>query len=47
MCVAFAFGSRSFARDAIVAVGVVLITYVGFTRLLGLQLPPGVLAGLI
>ena len=46
MCVAFAFGSRSFARDALVAVAVVLVTYFGFTRLLGLQLPPGILAGL-
>jgi putative tricarboxylic transport membrane protein len=46
MSVAFAFGSRKFARDGIIALIVVLITYVSFTRLLGLQLPPGILMGI-
>lgn len=46
MSVAFAFGSRKFARDGMIALIVVLITYVSFTRLLGLQLPPGILKGI-
>jgi putative tricarboxylic transport membrane protein len=47
MCVAFAFGSRSFVRDGIVAIILVVLSYVGFTHGLGLQLPPGILAGLL
>ncbi len=47
MCVAFAFGSRKFLRDGIVAVILVVTAYVGFTHGLGLQLPPGILAGLL
>lgn len=47
MCVAFAFGSRSFLRDGIVAIILVVVSYVGFTHGLGLQLPPGILAGLL
>lgn len=47
LCVAFAFGSRRFLRDGIVAIILVVVSYVGFTHGLGLQLPPGILAGLL
>ncbi|WP_119389553.1 tripartite tricarboxylate transporter TctB family protein [Taklimakanibacter lacteus] len=47
MCVAFAFGSRKFLRDGIVAVILALVSYLGFTHGLGLQLPPGILAGIL
>ena len=47
LCVAFAFGSRKFLRDGIVAIILVLVSYLGFTHGLGLQLPPGILAGLL
>jgi putative tricarboxylic transport membrane protein len=43
MAVSFAFGSRRFLRDAAVAVILAAVTYFAFTRLLGLQLPPGFL----
>ena len=47
MCVAFAFGSRSYVRDFIVAVGLAFAAYVGFSYGLGLQLPPGILKGIL
>jgi putative tricarboxylic transport membrane protein len=47
LCVTFAFGSRKFVRDGIVAVILVVVSYLGFTHGLGLQLPPGILAGLL
>jgi putative tricarboxylic transport membrane protein len=47
LCVTFAFGSRKFLRDGLVAVILVLASYLGFTHGLGLQLPPGILAGLL
>lgn len=47
MAVAFAFGSRRFLRDGVVAVILALVTYLAFTRLLGLQLPAGILKGLL
>lgn len=47
LCVTFAFGSRKFIRDGIVAVILALVSYIGFTHGLGLQLPPGILAGLL
>ena len=34
-------------RDGIVAVILVLVSYLGFTHGLGLQLPPGILAGVL
>jgi putative tricarboxylic transport membrane protein len=46
MSVAFAFGSRRYLRDAAIAVGLAAAAYFSFTRLLGLQLPGGPLAGL-
>lgn len=47
MCVTFAFGSRSYVRDLVVALVLALLTYVGFTRALGLQLPAGLLQGIL
>ena len=47
MAVSFAFGSRRFLRDGLVAVILAVVTYLAFTRLLGLQLPPGILKGLL
>ena len=47
MAVAYAFGSRRFLRDAVVAILVAVIVYVGFTRGLHLQLPAGLFAGLV
>ena len=46
-CVAFGFGSRRYVRDAAIAVGLALLVYIGFTRGLNLQLPAGVLAGVL
>jgi putative tricarboxylic transport membrane protein len=45
--VAFAFGSRRYGRDIIVGLLLALFAYVGFTYGLGLQLPPGILKGLL
>ncbi len=47
LCVTIAFGSRRYLRDLAVGAVLVLAAYVGFTRGLGLQLPPGILRGLI
>jgi len=47
MAVSYGFGSRRFLRDGIIAVILALVVYLGFTRGLNLQLPSGVLAGLI
>jgi putative tricarboxylic transport membrane protein len=46
-CVAFAFGSRKYLRDAVVGVLLALVAYVGFKYGLGLQLPPGILEGIL
>jgi putative tricarboxylic transport membrane protein len=46
-CVAIGFGSRRYVRDAVIAIVLALIVYVGFTRGLNLQLPAGVLAGVL
>jgi len=43
MAVTYAFGSRQYLRNAIVAVLVAVMVYAGFTHGLQLQLPPGVL----
>lgn len=43
--VAFALGSRRYLRDLAIGVILAMITYVGFTRGLGLQLPAGIFAG--
>lgn len=44
--VAFAFGSRRYLRDAAIGLGLAAVAFLAFTRLLGLQLPGGLLAGL-
>lgn len=43
--VAFALGSRRYLRDVVTGAVLASITYFGFTRGLGLQLPAGVFAG--
>jgi putative tricarboxylic transport membrane protein len=45
--VAFAFGSRRYGRDVLVGLLLALFAYVGFTYGLGLQLPPGILKGVL
>jgi len=47
LSVAFAFGSRRYGRDILVGLLLVLFAYVGFTYGLGLQLPQGLLKGLL
>ena len=47
MAVAFAFGSRKYIRDLVVALILCIGAYLVFTKLLNLQLPPGILKGLI
>jgi putative tricarboxylic transport membrane protein len=47
LSVAFAFGSRRYLRDVVVAVVLAFVSYLAFTRLLGLQLPAGVLQGIL
>jgi putative tricarboxylic transport membrane protein len=44
--VSFAFGSRRYLRDIIVAIVLAVAVDLCFTRLLGLQLPAGILGGL-
>lgn len=44
---AFAMGSRRVARDAAVGIVIALLLFVGFTRGLDLDLPPGPLDGLL
>lgn len=46
-CVAWGFRSRKPLRDAIVAVLLSLTTYLVFTQLLNLQLPPGIFKGML
>jgi putative tricarboxylic transport membrane protein len=46
VAVAFAFGSRKIVRDVVVGVILSVVTTIGFTHGLGLQLPPGILKGL-
>jgi putative tricarboxylic transport membrane protein len=47
LCVSFAFGSRRYLRDVIVAILLALVSYLGFRHGLGLQLPPGIFAGIL
>jgi putative tricarboxylic transport membrane protein len=44
-CVSFGFGSRRYLRDAIVAIVLAVVAYVGFVHVLGLNLPAGILGG--
>jgi putative tricarboxylic transport membrane protein len=43
MAVTYAFGSRDYLRNVVIAILLAVIVYVGFTRGLRLQLPPGLL----
>jgi putative tricarboxylic transport membrane protein len=47
LCVAYGFGSRNYLRDVVVAVLLSCAAYFTFTKLLNLQLPAGILGGLI
>ena len=47
VCVAYGFGSRRYVRDGVSAIVLAVVVYVGFTRGLDLQLPAGVLAGIL
>ena len=46
-CVAFGFGSRRYLRDAIIAILLATVAYVGFVHGLGLPLPAGILEGVL
>jgi putative tricarboxylic transport membrane protein len=46
-CVAYGFGSRRYLRDAIIAIVLSLVAYVGFVHVLGLNLPAGILGGVM
>ena len=46
-CVAFGFGSRRYLRDAIIAIALSVVAYVGFVHALGLHLPAGILGGVL
>lgn len=46
-CVSFAFGSRRYLRDVSCALILALAAYLSFTRLLGLDLPAGILKGIL
>jgi putative tricarboxylic transport membrane protein len=45
LIVTFALGSRRYLRDFVTGVILATVTYFGFTRGLGLQLPAGIFAG--
>lgn len=47
LCVSFGFGSRHYVRDVIVALVLSTAAYFVFTKLLNLQLPAGILGGII
>lgn len=47
VCVARGFGSRTWLRDTVIGVALAFVVYVGFKYGLGLDLPAGVLAGLL
>ena len=47
VCVTRAFGSRALLRDAAIALVLALVVYVGFRYGLGLDLPAGVLEGIL
>ncbi|WP_119304936.1 tripartite tricarboxylate transporter TctB family protein [Dongia deserti] len=40
-CVAYGFGSRRYLRDALIAIAIAVVAYVGFVHVLGLNLPAG------
>jgi putative tricarboxylic transport membrane protein len=47
MAVSFALGSRNYLRDSIIGLMLVSAAYFGFTQFLGLQLPAGILQGIL
>lgn len=47
LTIAFAFGSRKYARDVVVGLVLALLAYVGFRHGLGIGLPEGILKGLL
>lgn len=47
VCVARGFGSRTWLRDTVIGLVLAFVVYVGFKYGLGLDLPAGVLAGLL
>jgi putative tricarboxylic transport membrane protein len=47
MAASFALGSRKYVRDATIGLSLVSIAYFGFTQFLGLQLPAGILQGIL
>lgn len=47
VCVAFGFGSRRYVRDVVIAILLAIIAYVGFVHVLGLNLPAGILGGVL
>ena len=46
-CVAYGFGSRRYLRDAIIAIVLSVVAYVGFVHVLGLNLPAGILGAVM
>jgi putative tricarboxylic transport membrane protein len=46
-CVTYGFGSRRYLRDIIIAVALAVVAYVGFVHALGLNLPAGILGGVL
>lgn len=47
MAIAFAFGSRRWKRDGLTAIVLCVTAYLVFTRFLNLQLPAGLLKGIV
>lgn len=47
VCTCRAFGSKALLRDAIVAVALALIAYLGFAKLLGISIGAGILEGIL
>jgi putative tricarboxylic transport membrane protein len=47
VCIAYGFGSRRYLRDAVIAILLAVVVYIGFTRGLALPLPAGLLKGIL
>ncbi len=47
LCVAYGFGSRRYLRDAAIGIALAVVAYVGFVEMLGLNLPAGILGGVL
>jgi putative tricarboxylic transport membrane protein len=47
LCVSYGFGSRRYLRDAVIAIALAVVAYVGFVHALGLHLPAGILGGVL